>query len=344
MSQFEYSHDSAASPFGSFWKFQSNAGGYGGGGSGGGGGGGVGDLWPSPSFTSSSSSSASAARGGRRGSGVVGTRLARATSALDGAPPVAHDPDQTLGGYILSLLGRMLYSHWGGGGGGRAGAPPPPPPPPPPRTGAPPYRRTTGGNLRGPGEQGEGGGYAVGTPMSRVQWRDQLRRSGARVKLMQTGDFPDQKTGEASLPAGLNLGMGANFDLDTQTIEPRLRVRARYVALRVLPIPEMELRAKWALGTTNLAVDIRYSVPVEHVAHFWESPARLSIALFNPMGTGVHLTPNGVEFDEHVLHLGRHTNMRVAATLQFPRRFPLEQGDEPFHLCVRRLGLRTRIA
>ncbi len=45
---------------------------------------------------------------------------------------------------------------------------------------------------------------------------------------------------------------------------------------------------------------IRYELPLDHARHFWEPPARLLVRLDGARGTGVHLTPGGLEFDEQV--------------------------------------------
>eukprot|EP00897_Mesotaenium_endlicherianum_P003409 jgi/Mesen1/3096/ME000184S02164 len=52
----------------------------------------------------------------------------------------------------------------------------------------------------------------------------------------------------------------------------------------------------------------------------------------------------GLEFDEQVVELGKHTALRVAATLHFPRRIPLPPGEQPFRISMNRLGLKARIA
>lgn len=51
----------------------------------------------------------------------------------------------------------------------------------------------------------------------------------------------------------------------------------------------------------------------------------------------------GVEFDEHLIHLGEHTKLRFAAALGFPRQLPLEEGEQPVKVRVHRLGVKTII-
>ena len=51
----------------------------------------------------------------------------------------------------------------------------------------------------------------------------------------------------------------------------------------------------------------------------------------------------GVQFDDHVFHVSKFTTMRVAAAVDFPRSFPLQQGEQPFGLRVTRLGVKSKI-
>eukprot|EP00249_Psilotum_nudum_P011443 c23180_g1_i3 orf=340-744(-) len=127
-------------------------------------------------------------------------------------------------------------------------------------------------------------------------------------------------------------------------LEPHIRLRAKHVALRLLPEPLLEMRGRWPLGGTQLAINVHYRVPLLYLGRFWESPsAYLMIKLYNPLGTGFHLTPRGLEFDEHVIDFGKYTKFRVAAAIDFPRQFPLEEGEQPIKVHVLRLGVRTRI-
>lgn len=89
--------------------------------------------------------------------------------------------------------------------------------------------------------------------------------------------------------------MGANFDMDRSVLEPKMRIRSRHVALHLLPRPEVELKAKWVLGYRNMALDLRYRVPVDGVGKFWDGArgARILINLFQMPGSGLHLTPGG---------------------------------------------------
>eukprot|EP00850_Spirogloea_muscicola_P013618 SM000093S24429 [mRNA] locus=s93:329430:332360:+ [translate_table: standard] len=185
------------------------------------------------------------------------------------------------------------------------------------------------------------------TPFGNLLGLNGFQGEGARLKLMQVWDFPDKFTGQPSLPYGATLaGMtrGFNYEMDTSSLQPKLRLRAKHAALHLLPLPELELRGKWPIGETNLAVDIRYKIPVARLDKFYDpSEARVMLNLFNPLGSGVHLTPGGLEFDEQVVRIGQHTNLRLAATVDFPRRFPLEEGEQPFLIRMHRLGIKTTL-
>ncbi|KAJ7534089.1 hypothetical protein O6H91_13G079100 [Diphasiastrum complanatum] len=176
------------------------------------------------------------------------------------------------------------------------------------------------------------------------KWMDRIQGGSARLKLLQVWDFRNSKTGEPKFPWGLNLGLGMNFQIDGGKLEPKLRIRGKHVSLHLLPRPLLELRGKWPLANTGLAVDARYRIPLDKVAVNRDfSGARLMVNLFNPLGTGFHLTPGGLEFDEHVVQIGKYTRLRVAAAVEFPRQFPVEKGENPLRIEVRRLGLKTTI-
>jgi hypothetical protein len=51
----------------------------------------------------------------------------------------------------------------------------------------------------------------------------------------------------------------------------------------------------------------------------------------------------GVEFEDQKFPIGKFGTMRVAASVDFPRKFPLEEGEQPFRLRITQLGLKTRI-
>ncbi|KAL2649705.1 hypothetical protein R1flu_017833 [Riccia fluitans] len=176
-------------------------------------------------------------------------------------------------------------------------------------------------------------------------WLHGVSGGGARLKLMQIWDAPQNLLGESRNHWDINFGFGMNVELDKGQVHPKLRLKARHVALHLLPVPEIELRGKWPLGNTRLAVNAKYRIPLSTTfEEIWTSSgARLMISFFNPLNTGLHLTPGGLEFDEHLIKLGEHTRLRLAASVDFPRKFPLEEGEQPLRLRVHRLGIKTVI-
>ncbi|KAF3773113.1 hypothetical protein EJ110_NYTH56123 [Nymphaea thermarum] len=67
------------------------------------------------------------------------------------------------------------------------------------------------------------------------------------------------------------------------------------------------------------------------------------VNFYNETGSGFHLTPGGLEFDEHLLRIGKYTTVRVAASLNFPRRLPPEEDEKLFKIDIRSIGLKTRL-
>ena len=46
----------------------------------------------------------------------------------------------------------------------------------------------------------------------------------------------------------------------------------------------------------------------------------------NAMGRGTHLTPSGLDFDEHSWYLGAGTSLRTGASIGWPRQLPIPPG------------------
>ncbi len=64
--------------------------------------------------------------------------------------------------------------------------------------------------------------------------------------------------------------------------------------------------------------------------------------LDNKAGSGIHVGPSGVEFDERVLALGANAEARCGASVGFPRQLPVVEGQQLFNWDIHRLGLKTR--
>lgn len=181
---------------------------------------------------------------------------------------------------------------------------------------------------------------------SSSSWFQGIHGGGVRLKLMQIWEFPDKETGLPSLPWNLNVGLGATLETERGGhLELETRIKAKHLALYILPLPHLEFRGKWPITGTRIAVDVRYRIPLNNLEKIWESPAaQLYVGLYNPVGTGFHLSPGGLEFDEHVVNIGQHTKLRVAASVEFPRRLPLEEGEQAIRVHINRLGIKSRIS
>ncbi|GAQ82003.1 hypothetical protein KFL_000970290 [Klebsormidium nitens] len=173
-----------------------------------------------------------------------------------------------------------------------------------------------------------------------VSWRGSLRGpGGARLKLMQIWDVASPEGDRPSF----NFGAGVNFDMDSNRLTPKCRFKSDQVGLLLLPEPALELKGKWRVFDSPLAVDVKYQCPVTNFTRFWESPAKVRVRFFNANHAGLHITPVGVEFEDRDLKLGKYASLRVAAAVDFPRQLPLEEGDQALNVRVSRLGLKARI-
>lgn len=172
-----------------------------------------------------------------------------------------------------------------------------------------------------------------------------LYGEGARLKLLQVWGAPDKDGDTSPLPWGLNFAAGANFDVGHGQLKPKMRIQTRHVALHALPSPELELRGSWLLYH-NIGLTVRCRAPLNSLTKFWERETGIywTVRLFNPIGSGFHFTPGGLEFDERVVRIGKHTSMRVAASLLFPKELPWDEDDEDaWRIRINRLGLKTRL-
>lgn len=58
-------------------------------------------------------------------------------------------------------------------------------------------------------------------------------------------------------------------------------------------------------------------------------------------GSGLHLSPTGVEFDERFVQLGSWLSVRAAVGLQFPRSLPIDPESDTIGFKVHRLSLKS---
>ncbi|GBF90334.1 hypothetical protein Rsub_02440 [Raphidocelis subcapitata] len=168
---------------------------------------------------------------------------------------------------------------------------------------------------------------------------DRRMPSGARLKVMRCLQFkaPNKR------PL-MDLGVGVGLDLDRQSLHGVARLKiADVVSIKMSPQPTVKLSAMWGLPGTGMALRFRYECPFYNLGEFWHPPARLMLRIDNDIGTGVHLSPSGIEFDERRLALGSTTELRAGATLRFPRSLPIDRDDpDAFKLQVHRLSLKTQ--
>eukprot|EP00877_Chromochloris_zofingiensis_P013305 jgi/Chrzof1/8228/Cz03g02080.t1 len=179
---------------------------------------------------------------------------------------------------------------------------------------------------------------AVGEP---DQQEGVLRQpTGARLKITRCFQFnrPEDKT-----PL-LDIGAGVGVDLDSQSLHGIVRLKLKdFLSLSLAPRPMIKLGHRWGVPGTGLAVRFRYECPLNYLTEFWQPPARLMLRLESDVGTGIHLSPTGIEIEERRLGLGNRAEIRAGATLHFPRQLPIDRDDrEAFRLQVHRLGLKTQ--
>ncbi|PNW86602.1 hypothetical protein CHLRE_02g093350v5 [Chlamydomonas reinhardtii] len=138
----------------------------------------------------------------------------------------------------------------------------------------------------------------------------------------------------------LDFGLGICLDLDAQQIQPVARIKVKdLVSLKAFPMGMLKISRSIPLGP--VALKVRYELPLAYANRFWEPPARLMIRLDNAAGSGVHLTPGGLEFDEKVLRFGDAVSVRASAGVCFPRQLPLQDDEPPLRLQVHRLSLKS---
>lgn len=58
-------------------------------------------------------------------------------------------------------------------------------------------------------------------------------------------------------------------------------------------------------------------------------------------GSGLHLTPTGIEFDEKLVRFSSNLSARAALGFTFPRSLPIDPADENFGFKIHRLSLKS---
>ncbi|KAL6753252.1 hypothetical protein V8C86DRAFT_2731791 [Haematococcus lacustris] len=166
--------------------------------------------------------------------------------------------------------------------------------------------------------------------------------SGARVKITRSLLWGGDKQQGTRRSPFLDLGAGVNIDMDRQKVEPVLRLKLRgLLSLKAFPLGHIKISKTLPLWGTGMALKLLYEVPLQEVHHFYRPPARLMARLEQSPGSGLHLTPTGLELDQTSLQFGRNISLRASAGLKFPRGLPIEPDNDDFGLKVHRLSLKT---
>lgn len=85
----------------------------------------------------------------------------------------------------------------------------------------------------------------------------------------------------------------------------------------------------------------KVSNQVLDIYQFLPSPST-NHSTYLPRGL-LHWNHAGVEFEDPNIPFGQFGTMRLAASVDFPRQLPLQEGEQPFRLRIMRLGLKSRI-
>lgn len=159
---------------------------------------------------------------------------------------------------------------------------------------------------------------------------------------------PAWKRGSILPPVGtrqplMSLGIGGSFEMDTLRLEPALRFRFQdWLTIKLMPAPVLKLQKSLRLPNSPLSLRLRYEVPLNTIedSGLLRPPARLLIRLDNSVGSGIHLSPSGIDFDQRVLRLGS-AQIRAKGSARFPRQLPVPEGKPLLDWEVDRLGLKT---
>mmetsp|Transcript_12160 Transcript_12160/g.21786 ORF Transcript_12160/g.21786 Transcript_12160/m.21786 type:complete len:312 (-) Transcript_12160:159-1094(-) len=174
-------------------------------------------------------------------------------------------------------------------------------------------------------------------------------------------------------PPLLDTGVGLNLDLDGGRLTPVVRLKIlNFFRIAAFPTPHVRLSHRLNLG--GLALSARYECPIQNLQTFWMPPARLMLRVDGATGSGIHITPFGIEFDEKIIALGGgrggrrgggrgwtgqknsikgkeeeeveeeepHTWIRAAAAISWPRQLPLDlSSGDALEVKLRQLTLKT---
>ena len=157
-----------------------------------------------------------------------------------------------------------------------------------------------------------------------------------------------------------DVGFGASYEAATSSVQPCARLRCRVppwlpfapdAVIRLLPEPEALLKGSWPVPFTGLRVGVRLALPWTN-EHFdavalgakipWKPQFRCRVYSSADRGP-VQFSSRGLELAEQSVRIGRDTVLRVAATVDLPREFPLPEDEPPFRLNLDKLAIKSRL-
>jgi len=203
-------------------------------------------------------------------------------------------------------------------------------------------RRQTTTTTTGRGRFGRppGAGQQQVVDMIQEELPEPKQPTGARIKISRNMQWWKDPAGKRR-PL-LDMGIGVAVDMDKQRVEPVARIKiGDLLAIKAFPLGHIKISRSLPLGPSGLQAKILYEVPLTHVHHFWQPPARLMIRLDNNAGSGLHFSPNGIEFDERLVQLGSGLSVRASMGLKFPRSLPIDPHMKEWGFKVHRLSLKS---
>ena len=157
-----------------------------------------------------------------------------------------------------------------------------------------------------------------------------------------------------------DAGFGAVYDASSSSVLPCARLRCRVppwlpfapdAVVRLLPVPEAVVKGSWPIPLTGLRVGAQLSLPWTNeqfdalalgASIPWKPQFRCRVYSSADRGP-VQFSSRGLELAEQSLRLGRDTVLRVAATVDLPREFPLPEDEPPFRVNLDKLAVKSRL-
>ncbi|GAX82008.1 hypothetical protein CEUSTIGMA_g9436.t1 [Chlamydomonas eustigma] len=164
--------------------------------------------------------------------------------------------------------------------------------------------------------------------------------TGARIKITRNCFFFKDPSGLRR--PWIDMGLGLSADMDSQRVLPVARLKiGNLLSVKAFPEGIVKFSQTIPLGGTGLSAKILYELPFRNMQSFWNPPSRLMIRLDNTSGSGIHLSPTGIEVDEKLVRFSDILTVRAAVGLSFPRSLPIDKDDDAFGFKVHRLSLKS---